>query len=92
MFVMTDYCLPALSVAAQSLMEVLLQRGIALYKPALFGDTWLQQVAYSLWWADSVSHFIGCARGHAIAATVLIDQLKQTFSRKVAIHEEKPSS
>lgn len=89
---MTAYGDARLQCATQSLVEVLAGRGITLYKPPLLGDNWLHQVASGLWWADSVSHRIGYARGHARAATVLIDQLKQTFSKKVATHEETASS
>lgn len=92
LFLATDFCIPSLRCAIESLFEVLASRRIPLYKPVLFGDTWEEQVAYSLWWSDSASYHIGCERGHAIQATVLIDQLKQTFSKKAVKHEEEPSS
>lgn len=82
--VMTDHAHKLLRVAADSLTHVLAQRGIPLYKVPLLGDNWLSQCAASIWWADGASYFLGCARGYAIDATVLIDQLKQNFSKKVA--------
>jgi glucose/mannose-6-phosphate isomerase len=91
-FLHTDFCIPTIRRAIDSLFEVLDARRIPLYKPVLFGDTWEEQITYSLWWADSVSYHIGCERGHSIQATVLIDQLKQTFSKKALKHEEEPSS
>lgn len=81
--VMTDHAHELLRVAAGSLQDVLAERGITLYKVPLLGDNWLSQCVASLWWADGASHYLGCARGYAIDATVLIDQLKQNFSRKV---------
>lgn len=92
LLLMTDMVDARLRIAVNSLEEVMAARGIALYKPRLLGDNWLHQVASGLWWADSVSHHIGAARGQKRAATVMIDQLKQTFSKKVAIHEETTSS
>jgi len=80
----TDFCVPSLQKAVGSLQDVLKERGCPLYKPRLLGDTWTSQFAYGLWWADYASYYLGCMRGEDIGQTVLIDKLKQEYSRKVS--------
>lgn len=68
--------------ALQTLCE---RRGVALYKPELFGDTWEKQVFYAVWWTDYASCMVGLARGAVLSETVIIDELKQLFAKRVSV-------
>lgn len=89
---MTDFAPRLLSVSYASVESTLAARGILLYKPELFGDTWESQLAYALWWADFASLYVGQARGCNITQTRLIDAVKRTFSKEVHANEKKPTS
>jgi len=79
----TDFAHKLLKKSVESVLNVFKKRGVALYKPTLLGDTWARQLAYSLWWADFASYYLGQERGCQIEQTPFIDNVKETFSRKM---------
>ncbi|MGD1997627.1 MAG: SIS domain-containing protein [Candidatus Dependentiae bacterium] len=90
--VMSDFAPDLLKMSLASVENTLRANGIPLYKPALLGDTWRNQLAYVLWWADFASLYVGQTRGCDITQTRLIDSVKRTFSQKVHINEKECTS
>lgn len=80
----TPFISPSLKASLESLESVCAARSHGLYKPTLFGDTWEECIFSALWWADYASCVIGLARGESLSETIVIDELKQMFAKRVS--------
>jgi glucose/mannose-6-phosphate isomerase len=73
----------SLSVAADSLCELLEEEGLSLYKPPLLGDTLTQQLFYSIIWSDFASYYLAQRRGVDAMPVKLIELLKAKYTEKM---------
>jgi len=73
-----DYLTKAL-VATEELM---LEKGVNLYKVPVLGDTFHSQLFNAILWADFASCYLGNARGAELVPVKLIDSLKRKHKEK----------
>ena len=59
------------------LCKVLEEKGVCLYRPAVLGDTWEEQLLHLIVWSDFASHYLACERGVDAESVEIIDQMKQ---------------
>ena len=78
----TAFLLPRLAIALESIDEILLQKGVHLYKVPVLGDTFEDQLFDIILWADFASYYLGLIRGVDIISVKIIEQLKQTHQHK----------
>ncbi len=78
----TDFIPAHLSVAVQTISEILREKQVLLYKPPIFGDTFESQVFTMILWADFASYHLGLARGVNVERVQIIDELKKRQKSK----------
>lgn len=72
----TDFLSQDLKTDIKIVEEILAERGVALYKPSIFGDTWEEQLFYIILWSDYASYFLAKLKGVDVAPVKIIDLLK----------------
>ena len=83
LFFSSDFLSAKMNIAIESIFEVLTKKGVKLYKPTLFGDTWPGQLFYMILWSDFASYYLGKARDVDVVSVKMIESLKKTFSSKI---------
>ncbi|MFA6263763.1 MAG: SIS domain-containing protein [Candidatus Babeliales bacterium] len=81
-FFCSDFLPAHLTVAIQATTEVLREKGVVLYKPPVFGDTFESQLFTMVLWADFASYHLGKARGVDIEHVKLVEDLKKRHKTK----------
>jgi len=71
-----------MNVAIDSMCEILQQKGITLYKPPVFGDTWEGQLFSMILWSDFASFYLGKLRKVDPISVKIISDLKEKYSQK----------
>ncbi len=77
LFFQTDFLSGHLSMAVQSIGDILKEKGVGLYKSPVFGNTFESQVFNMILWADFASYHLGHVRGEDIEQVHIIDELKK---------------
>lgn len=78
----TSFLLSHLEVAVESVGEILMSRGVNLYKIPVLGNTFEDQLFDIILWADFASYYLGLMRGVDVVSVKIIEQLKQTHKQK----------
>lgn len=73
----TEFVDAHLRKASNAAADILSEHGIDVYKPAILGDTWDEQLMHMLLWADFASYYLGKSRNVNIEAVELIEGLKK---------------
>jgi glucose/mannose-6-phosphate isomerase len=75
----TDFISNELNTSQKSILSILKDLGVRLYKTPNFGDTWQEQLFMMIVWADFASYYLGKIRKVDIISTKVIDQLKASY-------------
>lgn len=78
----TDYLAGNLAKSVDAMQELLVRRGVALYKVPVLGDTFECQLFHMVLWADFASYYLGKMYGVELEPVVLIDELKKEHRQK----------
>lgn len=78
----TDFLSQNLKKAVAATEELLLRKGVALYKPPILGDTFERQLFHMVLWADFASCYLGQVNGVDLEPVILIDELKEEHKQK----------
>ena len=71
-----------LELAVEAVGEILIQKGVQLYKVPVLGDTFEDQLFDIILWADFASYYLGLTKGVDVVSVKIIEQLKQTHKQK----------
>jgi glucose/mannose-6-phosphate isomerase len=77
LFCYTDYVSEMMKKAIKVTEEVMLEKGVLLYKVPIFGNTSTQQLFNVILWSDFASYFLGVQREVDINSVHVIDSLKE---------------
>lgn len=78
----TEFLPDSLKKAVEATEEILTEKGVDLYKPPLFGDTFEKQLFNMILWADFASCYVALQKKVDIDSVTLIDQLKEKHRQK----------
>lgn len=82
LFFYTDFLPVHMSIAIQTMSEILGEKRVVLYKPPIFGDTFESQVFNMILWADFASYHLGHTRGINVERVQIIEELKKRQKTK----------
>lgn len=77
LFFYTDFLNAHMTVAIDTITEILKEKRVVLYKPPIFGDTFESQIFTMILWADFASYHLGKVRGVDIEQVAIIQELKK---------------
>ena len=78
----TSFLPPHLELAVEAVGEILIQKGVHLYKMPVLGNTFEDQLFDIILWADFASCYLGLIKGVDVVSVKIIEQLKQTHRQK----------
>ncbi len=78
----TAFLPPHLEVAVEATSEILIQRGVRLYKVPVLGDTLEDQLFDIVLWSDFASCYLGLLSGVDVVSVEIIEKLKQSHRQK----------
>lgn len=78
----TSFLRPHLEFAVEAIGEILIQKGVHLYKIPVLGNTLEDQLFDMILWADFASYYLGLMKGVDVVSVKIIEQLKQTHKQK----------
>lgn len=71
-----------LEIAIDSMCQIIKEKGVELYKPPIFGDTWESQLFNMILWSDFASYFLGKRRNVDTVNVKIIEDLKAKYQQK----------
>jgi glucose/mannose-6-phosphate isomerase len=77
LFCYTDYVSEVMKKAIKATEDVMVEKGVLLYKIPIFGNTATQQLFNIVLWSDFASYFLGVQRGVDINSVHVINSLKE---------------
>lgn len=81
-FFYTEFLPAHVSLAIQSLSEILKEKRVVLYKPPVFGDTFESQLFIMILWADFASYHLSHVRDVDPVRIQIIEELKKRHKSK----------
>lgn len=78
----TDFLEPKLMRSLEVVGDLLREKGVQVYKPAILGDTWDEQFFHIILWSDFASYYLGQQLQVDIEAVPLIEELKRRLQTK----------
>lgn len=78
----TSFLSPHLELAVEAVGEILIQKGVHLYKIPVLGNTFEDQLFDMILWADFASYYLGLMKGVDVVSVKIIEQLKQAHKQK----------